>query len=138
MDDIYRKLLWQKHIPPCEICGKEHGATEGGTAIGNHEVCSPKCFKRMEMRVNNGLAPYKKDEITDRDLLRIRIRQLEHQLKIAKSEAKSTKILECRDFNCEHYKNGKCALKRVRMIVDQNELVCEDADKPTNAGITYI
>lgn len=49
-----------------------------------------------------------------------------------------TEVVECKDFNCEHYKEGNCTLKRIRMVVIENELVCEDADKPTNAGITYI
>ncbi|MBV4417181.1 hypothetical protein [Clostridium tyrobutyricum] len=47
-------------------------------------------------------------------------------------------IVECKDFNCEYYKKGKCTLERVRMVVIENELVCENADEPTNAGITYI
>jgi hypothetical protein len=47
-------------------------------------------------------------------------------------------IVECKDFNCDYYKNGKCTLERVRMVVIENELECEDADKPTNAGVTHL
>lgn len=47
-------------------------------------------------------------------------------------------IVECRDFNCENYNNGKCTLEKVRVVVIENELVCEDASESTNAGITYL
>lgn len=30
------------------------------------------------------------------------------------------------------------SLERVRMVIIENELVCENADEPTNAGVTYI
>lgn len=47
-------------------------------------------------------------------------------------------IIECKVFNCDYYKDGKCTLRKVRIVVIENELVCEDANEPTNAGITYI
>lgn len=40
-------------------------------------------------------------------------------------------IVECRDFNCENYKEGKCTLDKVRMVVIENELYCENADERT-------
>ena len=53
-------------------------------------------------------------------------------------EASMAEIVECKDFNCENYKDGKCTLDKVIMVVIENELVCENANEPTNAGITYI
>lgn len=38
-----------------------------------------------------------------------------------------TEITECKSFNCENYKDGKCMLKKVRIVVVENELECEDA-----------
>ena len=29
-------------------------------------------------------------------------------------------------------------LKKVRMVVIENELECEDANEPTNVGVSYI
>lgn len=37
-------------------------------------------------------------------------------------------IVECKDFNCDKNKNGKCILKNVRMIVVENELECEEVE----------
>jgi len=53
-------------------------------------------------------------------------------------EDEEAKITECRNFNCEHNKDFKCTLERIRLVVIENELVCENADEPTNAGITYL
>ena len=51
---------------------------------------------------------------------------------------KMAKIVECRCFNCDNNKNGKCILENVRIVVIENELECEDANEPTHMGITYL
>lgn len=76
--------------PPCDVCGKYDGGTMSGTGIGNHKVCGQKCFKRMEMRINNGLVTEYEEETITKDLLRIRIRQLKHQLKLARIKPNRT------------------------------------------------
>jgi hypothetical protein len=48
------------------------------------------------------------------------------------------KIVECLDFGCPHNTDNKCELENVRMVVRENELYCEDANVPTNAGAVYI
>ncbi|WP_315069640.1 hypothetical protein [uncultured Clostridium sp.] len=47
-------------------------------------------------------------------------------------------ITECRSFACDNNKNGKCTLENVRIVVIENELECEDANEPTQMGITYL
>lgn len=48
-------------------------------------------------------------------------------------------IVECRDFCCEHNKNNKCTLDKVMMVVIENELFCQDAERPIKTGTTvYI
>ena len=60
------------------------------------------------------------------------------ELKQYKENDNATNIVECKAFNCENYKDGKCMLKKVRMVVIENELECEDANEPTNVGVSYI
>lgn len=46
-------------------------------------------------------------------------------------------IVECMDFNCDNYKDGKCTLDRVRMVVREHELVCEDADERVIKAVKF-
>lgn len=98
MDSDYRrqyeinKLLGIPKHPPCDVCGKIDGGHMGGTRIGNYMVCGNKCFKRMEIRINNGLVPFNKDTVTAEKQMRDRIKCLKHQLKSHGIKPCKTKI----------------------------------------------
>ncbi len=79
--------------PPCDVCGKINGGIMGSSRIGSdYRVCGERCCKRLEMRLNNGLAPWSKEEDTSEQLMRIRINQLRHQLKAIGVKANKTAV----------------------------------------------
>ncbi|HCL4466735.1 hypothetical protein EXM58_00495 [Clostridium botulinum] len=78
------ELMGIPNHSPCDVCGKIDGGRMSGSHIGMHyRVCSDKCYRRLEMRINNQLVPFDKEEETVEQLMRIRIKQLKHQLKSA-------------------------------------------------------
>ena len=80
----YNELMGIPNHPPCDCCGKENGGICSGSFIGNYKVCSDICYKRLRMRIDNGLIPSNKENQNTEELMRIRIKQLEHKLKSAK------------------------------------------------------
>lgn len=80
----FNRLMGIPNHPPCDVCGEINGGIMSGSRIGrNYRVCGDKCYRRLEMRIKNGLAPRDKEEETVEQLMRIRIKQLKHQLKSA-------------------------------------------------------
>jgi hypothetical protein len=77
------ELIGIPNHPPCDVCGKVNSGSMGGTGIGDYQVCGHKCFRRMEMKIYNGLVPWRKEERSTTELMRNRISQLKHQLKAA-------------------------------------------------------
>jgi hypothetical protein len=79
--------------PPCDNCRREqHGVMISSRYPGR--VCSERCGKRLLMRVNNGMvrqpddpfamsAYWQQSEEETRYRLRVRIKQLNHQLRTA-------------------------------------------------------
>lgn len=83
------ELMGIPNHPPCDVCGKPNSGVMSGSRIGNdYRVCGDKCYKRLEMRLNNGLALWDKEEETREQSMRNRIRLLKHRLKLAKMKAK--------------------------------------------------
>lgn len=90
------QLMGIPNHPPCDVCGKVDGGIMSGSRIGrDYRVCGDKCYKRLEMRLNNGLAPWHKEEEYNREeLMRFRIKHLKNQLKAVNIKPKRTVLSE--------------------------------------------
>lgn len=89
----YNEIMGIPNHPPCDVCGKENRGIMWGSGYGSsYRTCGDKCSKRLAMRVENGLIPYEKEEQITEKLMRIRIKQLKHQLKSVGIKANKTTI----------------------------------------------
>lgn len=97
----------QINNPPCANCGKPGGGFMGSTAWEHdYRCCSNRCGLRLKKRIENGMFPdyhfsYDCSENEEKKQLRIRIKHLEKQLRLAGLKPKRPTTIE---------KNRECDL----------------------------